>query len=134
MVTAATTASRVSPPFCRTSIPRPMACSPLALEMMTGRLPEAAGGVGIFPAATSLPFASGVLASSDVAPDAALPASDVRKNFRRVHSPIHAPLPRVARRLLLKRLVCAVCSMVCSIAYSGIHSSIYPSEHLLDND
>src|SRR5271167_3872599 len=107
-----------------------MACRPLALEMITGRLPEVAGGVEIFPEASSLPFAIGVLARSDVAPAAALPASDVRKNFRRVQSPIHAPLPRVPRRLLLKRLVCAVCSMVCSSAYL----SIYSTEHLLHDD
>src|SRR5258707_15058115 len=46
MVTAATTASSVSPPFFRMSMPRPSAFTPLALEMMSGRLPCAAGVAG----------------------------------------------------------------------------------------
>src|SRR5207245_9111437 len=40
-VTAATTASSVSPPFFKMSIPLCSACTPFALEILTGRLPLA---------------------------------------------------------------------------------------------
>jgi hypothetical protein len=64
---------------------------------MTGRFPPTGedGGV-IFSGANSPLIGGGVLPKSDVAPAAALPASEVRKNFRRVQSPIHAPLANSA--------------------------------------
>src|SRR5258707_15752743 len=83
MVTAATTASRVSPPFFRMSMPRPSAFTPLALEMMSGRLPCAAGVAGREPLLAAA--AGGVRAKRLVRPAAALPASEVRKNLRRDH-------------------------------------------------
>src|SRR5271154_3529843 len=112
MVTAATTASSVSPPFCKMSMPRPMAWRPLVLEMITGRLPLGGVDTALFSGSAARLAGDDALPKSGVAPAAALPAKDVRKNFRRVQSPILAPLPRVPRRLLLKRLVCAVCSIV----------------------
>src|SRR5882762_2292704 len=72
-VTAATTASRVSPPFLRMSMPRPRAFTPLALEIISGRLPCAAATEGLG------------LANRLVTVAAALPASEVRKNLRRDH-------------------------------------------------
>src|SRR6266850_7996780 len=77
-VTAATTASRVSPPFFRMSMPRPRAFKPLALEIISGRLP-CAGGVALALA----PFVAAANRLVTVA--AALPASEVRKNLRRDH-------------------------------------------------
>src|SRR5207302_220433 len=73
MVTAATTASRVSPPFLRMSMPRPRALTPLALEIIRGRLPCPAATAGLG------------LANRLVTVAAALPASEVRKNLRRDH-------------------------------------------------
>src|SRR5712664_2486408 len=83
MVTAATTASSVSPPFLRMSMPRPSAFTPFALEMMSGRLPCAAGVAGREPLLAAA--AGGVCANRLVRPAAALPASEVRKNLRRDH-------------------------------------------------
>src|ERR1700730_9001505 len=99
MVTAATTASSVSPPFLRMSMPRPSAFTPLALEMISGRLPCAAGAaaraslltLGVRPLAA----AAGVVRSNKLAmPAAALPASEVRKNLRRDHKLIAPPFLR----------------------------------------
>src|SRR5713226_8753565 len=88
MVTAATTASSVSPSFLRISMPRPSASTPLALEMMSGRLPCAAGETGRAP----LFAAAGVARPKRlVTPAAALPASEVRKNLRRDHRLIVPP-------------------------------------------
>src|ERR1700676_521772 len=84
MVTAATTASSVSPPALRMSMPLPMALTPLALEMISGRLPLPAGASGLAPLPASLPFALTAPKSLPV-PAMALPASEVRKNLRRDH-------------------------------------------------
>src|SRR5260370_14813911 len=84
MVTAATTASSVSPLFFRMSIPAPSAWSPLALEIISGRLPCAAGAK-FARAAGSLPFACEA-PNNLPALATALPASEVRKNLRRDHS------------------------------------------------
>src|SRR4029077_10818965 len=89
MVTAATTASSVSPPFFRMSMPWPRALTPLALEMMTGRLPCAAGVAACAPLSAA---AAGVGRPKRlVTPAAALPASEVRKNLRRDHRLIVPP-------------------------------------------
>src|SRR5258708_38290662 len=89
MVTAATTASSVSPPFLRMSMPRPSALTPLALEMMSGRLPCA---VGLAAREPLLAAATGVARPKrSVRPAAALPASEVRKNLRRDHRLIAPP-------------------------------------------
>src|SRR6266851_1969764 len=93
MVTAATTASSVSPPFFRMSIPAPNAWSPLALEMISGRFPCAAGA-GLAGVGALLPFGS-VLPNNLAALATALPASEVRKNLRRDQSSIGIP-PRCA--------------------------------------
>src|SRR5690242_13999011 len=79
-VTVATTASSVSPPLFKISIPLSSACSPFALEIMIGRLPCAgrAGGAGA--------SAASGLAKSLLAPAAKLLARDAIKNFRRDHS------------------------------------------------
>src|SRR6267154_1269065 len=82
-VTAATTASRVSPPFLRMSMPRPRALTPLALEIIRGRLPCAAGVAAWAPSIVAL--AGFGLANRLVTVAAALPASEVRKNLRRDH-------------------------------------------------
>src|SRR5258708_36762445 len=89
MVTAATTASRVSPPFFRMSIPAPSARSPLALEMISGRLPCAAGA-RFLRAAGSLPFEYEA-PNNFSALAMSLPASEVRKNLRRDHGSIGEP-------------------------------------------
>src|SRR5712664_4020826 len=81
MVTAATTASSVSPPFLRISIPLSRACTPFALEMINGRLPCAAGA-RLASESSPLPL-DGVRPKSLPAPAMALPASEVRKNLRR---------------------------------------------------
>src|SRR5712692_1647091 len=88
MVTAATTASSVSPPFLRMSMPRPSAFTPLALEMMTGRLPCAGGAAARSPL---LAAASAGRSNRLATPAAALPASEVRKNLRRDHKLIAPP-------------------------------------------
>src|SRR5260370_19198329 len=88
-VTAATTASRVSPPFLRMSMPRPSALTPLALEMMSGRLPCA---VGLAARERLLAAATGVARPKrSVTPAAALPAREVGKNLRRENRLIAPP-------------------------------------------
>jgi hypothetical protein len=64
------------------------ACKPFALEMITGRLPAGATTGNIFSGWIEIVPAGADFAKSDVAPAAALPASEVRKNFRRVQSPM----------------------------------------------
>src|ERR1700756_780757 len=69
------------------SMPWPSALTPFALEIMIGRLP-CAGGV----TARVLAASAGVAPSNRLAmPAAALPASEVRKNFRRDHKLIVPP-------------------------------------------
>src|SRR5271168_1461321 len=111
-VTAAIAASSVSPPFCRTSMPRLRACSPFVLEMITGRLLATGAGDEILRASSGFSPSAGVLPKSEVAPAAALPAREVRKNFRRDQSPIRAPLPRVLQGLPLKRLLRVISSKI----------------------
>src|SRR5712692_303967 len=89
MVTAATTASSVSPPFLRMSIPAPSAWTPLALEIISGRFPCAAGA-RFERTAEPLPF-EGEPPNNLPALATALPASEVRKNLRRDHSSIGRP-------------------------------------------
>src|SRR5262249_19663669 len=85
MVTAAMTASSVSPPALRMSMPLPRALTPLALEIMSGRLPLPARASGCAALASAAAF--GTLAPNSLpAPATALPASDVRKNLRRDQS------------------------------------------------
>src|SRR6266581_2994025 len=88
-VTAATTASNVSPPFLRMSMPLSRACSPFALEIISGRLPCAAGA-RFGRAAKSLPFECEP-PNNLPALATALPASEVRKNLRRDHSSMGNP-------------------------------------------
>src|SRR5580700_277665 len=100
IVTVATTASSVSPPFLRMSIPLSSACSPLALEMMIGRVPCAgATGMDNNRAASS---AGIVRRKTLLAPAAKLLARDVRKNFRRDQSSILMP-PRRARAIYKRK-------------------------------
>src|SRR6267378_1263580 len=88
-VTAATTASSVSPPFLRMSMPLSRACNPFALEMINGRLPCAAGAT--LASDGSPPPLDGVRPNSLPAPAMALPASETRKNLRRDHSSMLKP-------------------------------------------
>src|ERR1700730_7558674 len=85
MVTAATTASSVSPLFLKISIPRPKAFTPLALEIIIGRLPWAAAADAPLLAPTEAVRPNRLLTLA-----AALPASEVRKNLRRDHNSIKA--------------------------------------------
>src|SRR5438477_11124058 len=87
-VTAATTASSVSPPFFRMSMPLSSACSPLALEIISGRFPCAAGAR--FERAARLPFERAP-PNNLPALATALPASEVRKNLRRDQSSMGNP-------------------------------------------
>src|ERR1700740_3190226 len=82
-------------------MPRPSAFTPLALEMMSGRLPCAAGVTARAPfvAAAARVGRSNRLAT----PAAALPASEVRKNLRRDHKLI-APPKLCARQYTTTRL------------------------------
>jgi len=70
----------------------------LALEMISGCLPDAAGvrAAAVGAAAKSLPT-----------PAAALLASEVRKNLRRVQSSMAAPVAAMLYRLLLRRVTIA---------------------------
>src|SRR5712664_2551543 len=88
-VTAATTASSVSPPFLRISMPLSSACRPLALEIINGRLPCAAGA-RFERAPEPLPFER-VPPNNLPALATALPTSEVRKNLRRDHSFMGSP-------------------------------------------
>src|SRR5579863_4747096 len=99
-VTAAITASSVSPPDFKIAMPLSSACNPFALEIISGRLPCPDGSGADFAGATAAAFADAALPSKFPAPATAPPASDVTKNFRRDHnpmwiaSPISAPLYR----------------------------------------
>src|SRR6516225_3700034 len=84
MVTAATTASSVSPPLLRMFMPLPRAFTPLADEMMTGRFAPVSADAKNSAALGDSPFEGSELANSLSAPASALPASVVAKNFRRV--------------------------------------------------
>src|SRR5712692_8295519 len=95
-VTAATTASSVSPPFLRISMPLSSACKPLALEMMSGRLPCAAGA-RLVRVGASAPFEREPPNSWPVLATA-LPASEVRKNLRRDQSSIWKASSACARQ------------------------------------
>src|SRR5881409_336150 len=70
------------------SMPLSSACSPLALEIISGRLPCAAGVR--FERAAGLPFECD-RPNNLPALATALPASEVRKNLRRDHSSIGSP-------------------------------------------
>src|ERR1700687_5205721 len=96
MVTAATTASSVSPPFLRMSMPLSRACTPFALEMINGRLPCAAAA-RLASESSPLPL-DGVRPKSLPAPAIALPANEARKNLRRDHSSMLKP-PGCAKAL-----------------------------------
>src|SRR2546429_1779482 len=69
------------------------ACRPLALEMISGRLP-CAGLPGNAGAVAAAPFGSDHMRPKSLpAPATALPISEVRKNLRRDHSSIEEPPP-----------------------------------------
>src|SRR5437667_282102 len=70
------------------SMPLSSACSPLALEIISGRLPCAAGAR--FERAAGLPFECAP-PNNLPALATALPASEVRKNLRRDQSSIGNP-------------------------------------------
>src|SRR5204863_3476257 len=78
----------VSPPFFRMSMPLSSACSPLALEIISGRLPCTAGVR--FERAAGLPFERAP-PNNLPALATALPASEVRKNLRRDQSSMGNP-------------------------------------------
>src|ERR1700719_2785500 len=96
MVTAATTASRVSPPFLKISIPRPKAFTPLALEIIIGRLPcvACAAADAPLPAPTAAVQPNRLLTLA-----AALPPREVRKNLRRDHNSIEASAKTAAANI-----------------------------------
>src|SRR6266705_1545984 len=68
------------------SMPLSRAWRPLALEMMSGRLPWA-GAARVARASSVFPF-DGLRPKSLFEPARALPASEVRKNLRRDHNSI----------------------------------------------
>src|SRR5580704_1140046 len=82
------------------SMPLSRACSPLALEIIIGRVP-CAGATGMD---NDLAAASAgiVRAKTLLAPAAKLLARDVRKNFRRDQSSIAMP-PRCARAIYKRK-------------------------------
>jgi hypothetical protein len=86
-VTAAMTASSVSPPFFRMSIPLSRACRPFVLEMISGRLLDG----GTTPAGGMAALAGDAPARSLPTPATALDASEVRKNLRRDQISIDDP-------------------------------------------
>src|SRR6516162_8562769 len=101
MVTAATTASSVSPPPLRISMPLPRAFTPLADEMITGRFAAVSLNSTSLDALGDSPFEGSELANSLSAPASALPASVVAKNFRRVQRSMRILLWFVGERAAL---------------------------------
>src|SRR5258708_37109706 len=79
-------ASAVRPPFFKPPTPAPGAFPPFGLEMISGRLPCPAGAAADAPLLP--PAEAGVRPNRLLAPAAALPASEVRKNLRRDHNSI----------------------------------------------
>src|SRR5215831_576362 len=106
MVTAATTASSVSPPPLRMSMPLPRAFTPLADEMITGRFAAVSADGASSLASGDSPFEGSELANNLWAPRNALPASVVAKNFRRVQR---------SMRILLWLGLCLPLSTLCQM-------------------
>src|SRR5580700_580789 len=101
-VTAAITASSVSPPNFKIAIPLSSACNPFALEIISGRFPCPAGSGATFAGAAAAAFADAALPSKFPAPATAPLASDVRKNFRRDHNPMSLASQLFARHYIGK--------------------------------
>src|SRR6516165_4248236 len=101
MVTAATTASSVSPPLLRMSMPLPRAFNPFADEIMTGRFAPVSGDSTSFAPLSDSPFEGREAANSLAAPASALPARVAAKNFGRVQRSMRILLWFVGERAAL---------------------------------